>query len=325
MSTAEDVQQLEGRLAACVIARDGEGIRRTYRELLELGRSQQELIDEIIHVSTLAPDPRGTPPENLNLANSNDRDDELGSAALPHISCTAVDQSSHDDVTAANLGIRSLDYAEETKCEAVHQPGFSLFRRAFVKPLIIAALTVAASTGAGFVFIEGTASTPPIATAPTAQTLLDQTEVSGSVRSSWQLFGQTVDPNAVAVEALLSFPLLDQDELSTLHPGTAPVVSPLERGLGLGVEPVSSSPNVLRSVPRGARQANVASKPASRKLRRSLGPASNRMSSPPPAPETVATVRVGASTTGDLVGGLATRVSCPNGYVLYISACYPAR
>jgi len=325
MSIAQNLQQLHGELAAFVIAKNEEGIRRAYRELLRLGRSQQELLDEIIRISASAPKPKGTSAENLNPVNPSERDEELGPAAMPELPRTSISQRSPDHVTAAQL--TSLFHVEETKDQIGHHPGNPAFRRPFAKPLIITALIAAVSIAGVFVF-QGDASTPSVATNPSAGTSLDQIEPNGTAGAGAQSLDQTVSlamlssmPNALMGMELFSSRLSHKDEFLTAEPVLA--VNPVEGGIPLEDQPAASASNVPRSISQPPGSTVDKPKSPHRKPHKSAAAASVKLR-PRTAPKTV-TASVGASTAADLAGRPATGASCPQGYVLYISACYPAR
>jgi hypothetical protein len=222
----KNVKQLQDELAAFVAAKDHEGVRRAYRGLLDLGQSRQEIMDEIICVSTSTCKLNEASPDHPHLTKSGKQEDELPSMTdryLGHpvqVLRVSVDGSRHRPVEESDRGIVRPNY----KLSGLRHSRFPHRLRNLT--LIAAGIGFLSLGGLGFIHVP---APPPMATAPIAAPPPELTLIPGSIGPGWQVLDQIVGATAFngtsnafdAEETFASDRLLDHDKSSTEKPNIA--------------------------------------------------------------------------------------------------------
>jgi|HubBroStandDraft_2_1064218.scaffolds.fasta_scaffold68091_3 hypothetical protein len=239
----ESVEKLHRELADFIRAKDDEGLRRVYRELLRTGRSRPEIIDEVIHLVTARHD---TPENTLNSS------DLIGSARpRDKIELNTAEHTRHLIYRAAEALQRPTDLdssvietiakkapddavAQEGTRQVIHPGGhFPARRWTGRRPLVFTIAALAAASFGGLLLPHEIKDIA--ATAPTATRTDWETSASGSVGAGWQATEQAASPTTStgapdAPAATVPAPASPSqgtlaDNPSTLLPGTAPTAA----------------------------------------------------------------------------------------------------
>ena len=84
MSASESVKHLHRELADFIQAKDDEGVRRVYRDLLQTGRSRQETMGDVIHLATAGQDAPESTCDSPRLLVPTKSQDQGGSNAVEY-------------------------------------------------------------------------------------------------------------------------------------------------------------------------------------------------------------------------------------------------
>jgi hypothetical protein len=337
----ENVEQLHRELADRIDAKDDEGVRRVYRELLRAGRSRLEVIDEVIQL-VAGHDTGENAVDGANRTSSAALQDEI-------VSNTA------DNVAAQ---------------ECARQVGGHLLplRWAVLRPLLFAVATLPVVSVSGLILLHGTEQYRAAATAPPPSATASDASASGSIGTGFDAVAEAASIATskgvlgapISNAAVASAPPPDGDDLSTPQSGTALIVATPD--LAIAREASLTISRVFGGVATGSTATVGTPKSSARQVNRPNRRNSNRRSSRErrrPAAEngslgdnlpaggvanTAGGVIGGATMSGTIAGGTVEIVggtigvltdhspyppppapTCPQGYMLDSGGCFPAR
>ena len=352
MSTTENVEQLHHELAGFIHAKDDEGVRRVYRELIRAGRSRLEVIDEVIHFAA------GHYADENAVADA----DLTSWANLP-------------DEIESNVADNAAAH-EATRQVRLLGGHLSALRRTVLRPLLFAIATLALLSVSGLILLHWIEEKRSAATAPLSPATALDASASGSLGAGQvsmrsQPDGATSngvsDPLMVnSAFAFASAPPPDEDRLSMPESGTTLIVAAPDLAIARGPSPSTSS--LFGGVAPGARAAAVGTPKSSTSQvsrpdrRNSIWRASRERRHPAGENGSLRDHHAagGTANTAGAVGGGATRMAgattggtvdaagqivsgtvgvltdqalylppaaptCPHGYMLDVAGCYRAR
>ena len=335
----ENVEQLHRELADFIDAKDDEGVRRVYRDLLRAGRSRLEVIDEVIHL-VAGHDTGATAVDGANRTRSAALQDEIVSN------------------TADNVAAR--------ECTRQVSGHLLPLRRTGLRPLLFAVATLPVLSVSGLILLQGTEQNRAAATAPPPLATASDASASGSIGTGFDVVAEAASIATskgvlgapISNAALATVPPPDGDDLSTPQSGTTLIVATPD--LAIAREPSLSISTAFGGVPLGstgtvdtpkssARQANRPNHSNRRSSRERRRPAAEHASLGDNLPaggvaNTAGRVIGSATMSGAIAGGTVEIVggttgvstdhspyppppapSCPQGYMLDSGGCFPAR
>lgn len=227
MSTTENVEQLHHELAGFIHAKDDEGVRRVYRELIRAGRSRLEVVDAVIHLAA------GHDAGKNAFAGA----DLALSATLPgEIGSNAADDAAGQEAT-----------------RQVRHPGghLSALRRTVLRPLLFAIATLTVVSLSSLILLHRIEENRSAATAPQPPATAPDASASGSLGagqvsalSQWSAATSNGVLDLLMVNSAFTFasaPPPDGDSLSTPESGTTLIVAGPDLAIARGLSPSNSS------------------------------------------------------------------------------------